>query len=123
VGTIVQRESVRQDQLRAGSVVVGERVYLDASGKATTDEAEADSLWAAEGDEMTLEEADKVGYKGGEKVEANTARTGEAEVSYRELQARAKELGIPAGGSREELEAAVAEAEANPPAEPTEPQS
>ena len=35
----------------------------------------------------------------------------EVEVSYRDLQARAKELDIAANQSREELEAAIAEAE------------
>lgn len=35
----------------------------------------------------------------------------EPELSYRDLQARAKELEIPANQSREDLEAAVAEAE------------
>jgi hypothetical protein len=34
------------------------------------------------------------------------------EVSYRDLQAQAKELGIAANQSREDLEAAIAEAEA-----------
>lgn len=32
-------------------------------------------------------------------------------VSYRDLQAQAKELGVPANQSREDLEAAIAEAE------------
>ena len=35
----------------------------------------------------------------------------EVEVSYRDLQARAKELDIPANQAREDLEAAIAEAE------------
>lgn len=43
-------------------------------------------------------------------VAAVTAETS-VEVSYRDLQARAKELDIPANQSREELEAAIAEAD------------
>ena len=35
------------------------------------------------------------------------------EVSYRDLQARAKELDIPANQSREDLEAAIAEAQSD----------
>lgn len=112
VGTIMQRESVRQDELRAGSIVVGERVYLDKDGLATTDETKGETLWATEGTEVTNAEAEKVRYQGGkEKVEATTS--GEPVASYRDLQARAKELGIPASGSREELETAIAEAEAS----------
>lgn len=45
---------------------------------------------------------------------AETAETSstEEELSYRDLQARAKELEIPATGTRDELEAAIADAEA-----------
>ena len=50
----------------------------------------------------------------GETETVEPAPTVEAtvEVSYRDLQARAKELDIPANQSREDLEAAIAEAKA-----------
>jgi hypothetical protein len=49
-----------------------------------------------------------------ESATVEPAPTAEAsvEVSYRDLQAQAKELGIAANQSREDLEAAIAEAEA-----------
>lgn len=87
-----------------GSRTITERVYLDAHGKATTDEAKADRLWATPGLDVTDEEIARVGYVPG-------ISDGESEISYRDLQAKARAMELPAGGSREVLEARIAEAE------------
>lgn len=89
------------------STEITERVYLDASGKATTDETQANSLWATPGDQRTDEEMETVGYS------APAVKSPDADEgpSYRDLQARAKELDLPASGTKEELAARIAEAE------------
>jgi hypothetical protein len=46
-----------------GTITVEERVYLDADGKATTDEAKASTLWATPGTEVSEEDAKAAGYK------------------------------------------------------------
>ena len=46
-----------------GTITIEERVYVDADGKATTDEAKAARLWATPGTEVSDEEAKAVGYK------------------------------------------------------------
>jgi hypothetical protein len=63
MGITTKRWADRQEELRVSGFNVTERVYLDASGKATTDESQANSLWATPGDEKTTEEAADVGYK------------------------------------------------------------
>jgi hypothetical protein len=44
-------------------ITVGERVYLDADGRATTDPEKGATLWAAAGTEVREEDAATVGYK------------------------------------------------------------
>lgn len=169
MGVRIDRLQDRQEALKVAGVTIQERVYLDREGKATTDESQADRLWATPGTEVTQEEIERVGYSGNTAeprdadADARAARearvhpqtlvargldpstateeeiarvTGplstqaareaatapapapapestptEEEVSYRDLQARAKALGLPASGSREEIEARIADAE------------
>lgn len=91
-----------------GSTEITERVYLDASGKATTDEAKANSLWATPGDQRTDEEVAEVGYK----APSRSSTEEDDGPSYKDLQARAKALDLPAGGTKDEIAARIAEYEA-----------
>lgn len=61
-GKIVTRLADRAEELKVSGITITERVYLDANGRATTDEAQGNSLWATPGSEVTSDEADAVGY-------------------------------------------------------------
>lgn len=45
-----------------GTVVIADRIYLDAAGRVTTDPGQADRLWATPGMEVSEEDARAVGY-------------------------------------------------------------
>jgi hypothetical protein len=87
--------------------VLTERTYVNADGTKVVpgDSPEAHSLLGLEGDEISDERAKALGIK-------SPKVTAEDETPKRpELNARAKELGIPATGTNVELAAAIAEAE------------
>ena len=93
----------KEEETAMPGMVLNQRTYLDADGKATADPEKGVSLLGIQGDEIPDADAERYGLQ--------VAEAGE-DLPYRDLQARAKELGIPASGSKEELQAAIKQAEA-----------
>ena len=60
---IVTLASQRERDAGMPRITVGERVYLDDSGRATVDPEKGARLWATPGMEVREEDAEAVGYK------------------------------------------------------------
>ena len=59
-----------------GTVVIADRIYLDAAGRVTTDPGQADRLWATPGMEVSESEAAAVGWPLGKAPKAVRAPKG-----------------------------------------------